>query len=174
MIIVGAIMACAAGIGLPGHMLLFGNVINNFVYHGLALNISSRLPPNFNCTTTAVRQNPQLLMQFSGLDNNSEPAYFCAATDESSASQQIFSNVLFYVCDPGATLQQEVGRYSIYYVILATGVLIAIFFATMFWNISAYRQTRRIRRAFYRSILRQEIGWFDVINAAQLSTRLAE
>ncbi len=34
MIIFGFFSAIASGVALPGHMLLFGQVINNFVYYG--------------------------------------------------------------------------------------------------------------------------------------------
>ena len=144
MIIFGAITAVAAGIALPGHMLLFGEVINVFVFHDIA--------------TT-----PPTLM-------SNQSSHFCF----NASSGILTSNLAPYSLDPSGTLLSEVGRFSIYYVGIATGVLIATFLATMFWNLSAYRQTRRMRQAFYKSILRQDIGWFDVTEANELSTRLAE
>ena len=150
MIIFGIIMAVAAGLALPGHMLLFGEVINIFVFHDIAT------------ATAATAMNPS---------NMTQPAHFCF---NSSSSGDITSNLLPYFGDPSGTLLSEVGRYSLYYVGLATATLIATFLATMFWNFSAYRQTRRMRQAFYQSILRQDIGWFDVTEANELSTRLAE
>lgn len=38
--------------------------------------------------------------------------------------------------------------------------------------IAAERQVRRIRFALFRSIMTQEIGWFDQLNAGELSSRL--
>jgi len=38
--------------------------------------------------------------------------------------------------------------------------------------IACERQVRRIRYALFESILRQEIGWFDCLNAGELSSRL--
>jgi ABC-type multidrug transport system fused ATPase/permease subunit len=38
--------------------------------------------------------------------------------------------------------------------------------------ISAERQVRRIRFALFRSILNQEMGWFDKRNPGELSSRL--
>ncbi len=40
--------------------------------------------------------------------------------------------------------------------------------------ISGQRQARRIRLAYFRSVLSQEIGWFDTQASGSLSTRLAE
>ena len=171
MIIVGTVMACAAGVGLPVHVLMFGEIINNFVYYSIAVNFSVPLVPNATCSPTQLASDPLLFAQVTGMD--SSQAYFCNGTGDAT-SQGILVNLLFYVCEPSSALQSEVGMYSIYYVILATGVLVAIFLANVFWNVSAYRQTKRIRRAFYYAILRQEIGWFDVNDSAELSTRLAE
>ncbi len=152
MIILGTVMAVAAGVALPGHIILFGDVINEFVFHELA-------------ETVQTLQTP---MNATNMDN---VTFFCSSTD---AGDSFSSNLGRYSANPDSTLLTEIGLYALYYVGLATGVLIATFLATVLWNISAYRQTRRMRMAFYHSILRQEIGWFDVSDANELSTRLAE
>ena len=38
--------------------------------------------------------------------------------------------------------------------------------------IAAERQGRRMRYALFRSIMRQEMGWFDKLNPGELSSRL--
>ena len=161
MIILGTVMAIAAGLALPGHMLLFGDVINEFVFHGLAETLQAA---PINSTNVTINDN---------FTNSSNPMaeYFCSNTDTGDVFTE---SVGRFLDNPDATLLSRIGLFSLYYVGLATGVLIANFLATIFWNISAYRQTRRMRMAFYRSILRQEIGWFDVTEANELSTRLAE
>ncbi|WAR14100.1 MDR1-like protein [Mya arenaria] len=42
------------------------------------------------------------------------------------------------------------------------------------WAISCERQTHRIRKQFFRAILRQEVAWFDVHQSGELTTRLAD
>ena len=148
MILLGTVMAVAAGVARPGHILLFGQVINQFVYYDLAIN-SATLP---NSTAN-------------------QTGYFCS---ESSSGQDITANLLLFMSDPDATLLREIGLFCLYYIGIGGGVFITVYLATVLWNISAYRQTRRMRMAFYRSILRQEIGWFDVTGANELSTRLTE
>jgi ABC-type multidrug transport system fused ATPase/permease subunit len=37
---------------------------------------------------------------------------------------------------------------------------------------AAERQVRRIRFALFRSIMHQEMGWFDQLNPGELSSRL--
>lgn len=149
MIILGTVMAIASGVALPGHMLLFGRVINEFVFHSIARALLSN-------------QNSGVMVD----------QHFCASAN--SSRDMLTSNLLPYYNDTRNTLLERVGLFSLYYVAMATAVLFATFLATVFWNASAYRQTRRMRDAFYRSILRQDIGWFDVTEANELSTRLVE
>ena len=173
MILVGIVAAIASGLALPGHMLLFGGVINQFVYHNAIANsnvsLAGSLPPNQSCETTVdfLRSNPQLLAN----QGQGSMSHFCS---NSMFGVNLIIGILEYVCDPGGTLLWQIGLYSIYYVALATGVFIVTFFATVVWNVSAYRQSRKMRVAFFRSILRQDIGWFDVNGVSELSTRLAE
>ena len=42
------------------------------------------------------------------------------------------------------------------------------------WVLASTRQTRKIRQLFFRSIMRQEIGWFDVHHMGELNTRMSE
>ncbi len=42
------------------------------------------------------------------------------------------------------------------------------------WSLASYRQGQRIRTMLFRSILKQEIGWFDVHETGELNNRLAE
>ena len=76
--------------------------------------------------------------------------------------------------DSAAQLQYDIGHLSIYYVVLGVGAFITSFLAIFLMNCTAYRQTKEMRLAFFRSILRQEIGWFDVNPTAELNNRLSE
>lgn len=178
MIIFGFITAVLSGLGLPIHMLMFGQVINNFVYYSIVTGQTANgtIAEGINRTASGmgvtcpdfVRDNSSFISaRFGG--NGSDSMLLC-----SEETQNIFGNVLEYACDPDMQLTDEIGLFSLYYIGLATGSLIAVFLATLFWNVSAYRQSRRMRQAFYQSILHQEIGWFDVNEANELSTRLAE
>lgn len=174
MIFFGFITAVASGVALPAHMLLFGRVINSFVFHQTVtaetdgLSVSGAIQEladmmNVSCSQELFLNNSAML----GARMNASQTLLCNQTDS-------LDNVLPFVCDPGAELQSQLLLFSYYYIALATAVLIALFVATIFWNVSAYRQTRRIRLNFYHSILHQDIGWFDVNKANELSTRLSE
>ena len=179
MIIFGFITAVISGLGLPGHMILFGRVINNFVYYSAVTNmtgsggsisvLATNLAMDMNTTCSElIADNPFFLTNITGNSNSNSNMLLCGMETD------VFENVLDYVCDPEPRLRSTIGMFSLYYIGLATGTLLAVFISTVFWNISAYRQTRRMRQAFYRSVLHQEIGWFDVTETNELNTRLSE
>ena len=184
MIIVGTLMAVAAGLGLPGHIILGGSILNQFVSHSLvissnlAITTVDSLPTNETCASyqAQLRNDPQFMTNTISQGSSSaatagSSGYFCS---NSSSGSDTMSNFLDYICDPGGILRWRIGVFSLYYVALATGVPITVFLATILWNLSAYCQIRRLRRALYHSILRQEIGWFDSVETGVLSTRLVE
>lgn len=177
MILVGVVTGILSGTALPGHVLLFGQVINQFVYYSIAtesvLPRLRELVMNGSLNTMNVSlddvlcergQVEEALAMFA--ENGSRP-HFC--TQES-----IFSDVVDFVCDPRSTLQDRVASFSYYYLVIACGVLLTTFTANALLNMSAYRQTRRMRLAFFRSTLSQEVGWFDVTQSSELNSRLAE
>ena len=180
MILVGAVMSIASGVGLPVHILLFGRVINQFVYYEQALIfqpivLNQSLMMNLSCESfrDMVINGTTELMGFqtsvavaADMANDSD-LFFCQRAS-------VFSDVLNRVCDPEDILIDEINKFTYIYIGVGTSVLISLLLAIMLWNISAYRQTQKMREAFYHSILRQEIGWFDVTETALLSTRLAE
>lgn len=42
------------------------------------------------------------------------------------------------------------------------------------WSIAGERQTQKLREMYVRSVLAQEIGWFDTAGATELSTKVAD
>ena len=151
MVVVGTLMAVAAGAAIPSHVLLLGNVIDLFIAYNISLDTS--ISDATNATSGKMTE------------------YFCNATDSSTPARLAeFLNS----SDAGSLLRSKIGLFSLYYIGIATGMLIVSFTSTLFWNLSAYRQSRRLRQAFFRAVMKQEIGWFDVNPSAQLNSRLSE
>ena len=61
-----------------------------------------------------------------------------------------------------------------YFLIIAMGVLISAYFQISLMQMAAKRQVIRIRKLYYQSVLRQDIGWFDCNPSGELATRLNE
>ena len=61
-----------------------------------------------------------------------------------------------------------------YFIIIAVGVFITAYFQISLMQTAAERQVNRIRKMYYQSVLRQDIGWFDCNPSGELATRLNE
>ncbi|XP_060756248.1 ATP-binding cassette, sub-family B (MDR/TAP), member 4 [Neoarius graeffei] len=72
------------------------------------------------------------------------------------------------------TLGEEMTRYAIYYSIMGAVVLFAAYMQVAFWTLAAGRQVKRLRKLFFHSIIKQDIGWFDINETGQLNTRLTD
>uniref|UniRef100_A0A8D2LWC6 ABC-type xenobiotic transporter n=1 Tax=Varanus komodoensis TaxID=61221 RepID=A0A8D2LWC6_VARKO len=65
-------------------------------------------------------------------------------------------------------------RHASYYVGLGFGVMLCSFIEIWAFVTSSARQTTRIRKKFFFSVLHQEMGWFDTIQTGTLNTRLTD
>ena len=71
-------------------------------------------------------------------------------------------------------LEGEMTKFALYYVYLAIGNLVLAYGQMALWSLTATRQVKNIRLAFFRSILKQDIGWFDTTDPGELNSRLTE
>ncbi|XP_040289632.1 ATP-binding cassette sub-family B member 5-like isoform X1 [Bufo bufo] len=77
-------------------------------------------------------------------------------------------------CEKFKPLPEQMSEYSLYYVGIGAGVILCGYVQVSFWVLAAARQTRRMRKMFFHSVLSQEISWFDVTKSGELNTRLTE
>lgn len=73
-----------------------------------------------------------------------------------------------------AAMQDSINRVALNYVFVGLGVMLGGFLQVGAWSITASRQAKRIRSAYVGAILNKEIGWFDVNEPMQLSTKVAD
>ncbi|KAM4688621.1 ATP-binding cassette sub-family B member 5-like [Discoglossus pictus] len=71
-------------------------------------------------------------------------------------------------------LEEQMMLFCIYYAAMGAGVLICGYIQVSFWVLSAARQTRKMRTAFFHSVLSQDMSWFDVTKSGEFNTRLTE
>lgn len=57
---------------------------------------------------------------------------------------------------------------------LGIATMILSYFQVAFWLMPAQKQARAIRKRLFSSILKQDIGWFDVYKSGELTNRLTE
>ena len=152
MIIVGTVMAVVAGTAYPTHLLIFGGASDFFIAYDISLDLNESATDATNPASGTIE-------------------YFCNNTEISTSARV---DEFLQSSSPENLLRSRIGLTCIYYIVLATVTLIASFTSNLFWNLSAYRQTHRLRKAFFRAIMKQEVGWFDVNHSAQLNSRLSE
>uniref|UniRef100_A0A8C3RRZ1 ATP binding cassette subfamily B member 4 n=1 Tax=Chelydra serpentina TaxID=8475 RepID=A0A8C3RRZ1_CHESE len=68
----------------------------------------------------------------------------------------------------------SLSHYAYYYSGIGAGVLFVAYMQVAFWTLAAGRQIKKIRQQFFHSIMRQEIGWFDMNDVGELNTRLID
>lgn len=75
--------------------------------------------------------------------------------------------------DVGAMLEDIIADICIKFLILAAVAGVTSFFQVFFLMFSGQRQTNRIRMTYLRSLLRQEVGWYDVHESGELTARIS-
>ena len=71
-------------------------------------------------------------------------------------------------------IEAELTQFSYYYIAIAVGLAVATTFQMVSWGVTAERQVHRIRKEYFKSILRQDMVWFDTSDGGELNTRLSE
>ncbi|EHH52281.1 P-glycoprotein ABCB5 [Macaca fascicularis] len=71
-------------------------------------------------------------------------------------------------------LNEDMTVLTLYYVGIGVAALIFGYIQICFWIITAARQTKRIRKQFFHSVLAQDVGWFDSRDIGELNTRMTD
>ena len=150
---IGVINAILHGTSLPLLMVVFGetgNVFSNeFITRDLARGFENISVNNVNCTKLNM---------------------ICNTTEREECGFFVDNSL----CATGDDLIDEINILVIYYCALGVVALVCGWLHVSLFQYSCERQLHIIRRRFFHSILRQEIGWFDVNSAGELNSRLSE
>jgi len=139
---------------------VFGDLINLFTFYAISSGISEAVS-NY----TDVDCNSVFNVTFEGI-----PLYDLTITSVAKESL----NYTNFEC----ILANELtgGINMLVYIIIGLAVVVFIIaftqVATLQW--AAERQVRAIRLKYYRSVMRQNIAWFDENSTGELSNRLSE
>lgn len=144
MMVVGSVCSLVHGAAAPLMLLVYGMMTNTFVSY--ELEIQELSDPNKTCfNNTVTWQNGSVVEK---LDNTT---IFC-----------------------GVDIESEMTMFAYYYVGIGVGVLILSYFQIALWVSAAARQIQRIRKMYFRKIMRMEIGWFDCNSIGELNTRISD
>ena len=93
-----------------------------------------------------------------------------------SAFGQFFASLTFLPerCLTNDGLLAAINQLMIYFGIIAAGVFVFGTIQVLAYQISSERQVYKMRLAYYRAILRQNIAWFDENASGAIASRLSE
>lgn len=71
-------------------------------------------------------------------------------------------------------LEDEVIKYSGIYAGIGMAVLLLGYIQIKFWVMAGARQIKKMRKTYFRRIMRMEIGWFDCTSVGELNARFSD
>ncbi|XP_070694481.1 bile salt export pump [Pempheris klunzingeri] len=74
----------------------------------------------------------------------------------------------------GVDIEAQMTMFAYYYIGIGLGVLFLSYFQIVLWVSAAARQIQRIRKTYFRKVMRMEIGWFDCNSVGELNTRISD
>ncbi|XP_021562013.1 bile salt export pump [Carlito syrichta] len=141
---VGSLCAFLHGIAQPGVLLIFGTMTDVFIDYDTELQ-ELQIPGKACVNNTIVWTN-------SSLNQNVTNGTHCGLLD----------------------IENEMIRFASYYAGIALVVLITGYIQICFWVIAGARQIQKMRKIYFRRIMRMEIGWFDCNSVGELNTRFSD
>ncbi|KAJ5827488.1 ABC transporter integral membrane type 1 [Penicillium robsamsonii] len=72
----------------------------------------------------------------------------------------------------GSQLSSLVAKFALYYVYVAIGQFVSVYISTAGFMIGGENITQRLREKYLAAILRQNIAFFDVLGAGEITTRI--
>uniref|UniRef100_A0A673XDA5 ATP-binding cassette, sub-family B (MDR/TAP), member 11a n=1 Tax=Salmo trutta TaxID=8032 RepID=A0A673XDA5_SALTR len=154
MMVVGGLCALVHGAASPLMLLVYGMMTNTFVAY--ELEVQELADPNKTCinnTITWINVDTFLLWTL---------FYSCV---------KVFHVDLFILL---VDIEAQMTMFAYYYVGIGLGVLIVSYFQIALWVSAAARQIQRIRKTYFRKVMRMEIGWFDCNSVGELNTRISD
>lgn len=143
LIILGSIFAIVEGAGAPAMALVFGGMTNTLVQ----------------------------TVKFGFADTVGAAA--ATTTPTTTTPAPVAANTTATDFNPltAAEFESQMATFSVYYVFIGLAVYFSSLIQITCWQTSCERQIHRIRLGFFRSVMRQELAWFDRNQAGELSAK---
>ena len=150
--LVGVATAIAHGVGLPLLMVVFGETTdvfsNEFLTRDIARSVNVPVD-DLNCTHLNM---------------------ICSTTERDTCQFFVEDDL----CTTGDDLIEDINELVIYYCVLGVVAFVCGWLHVSLFQYACERQLQIIRNKFFHSILRQEIGWFDVNSVGKINSRINE
>ncbi|NXQ45741.1 ABCBB protein, partial [Catharus fuscescens] len=145
MMVAGSLCAIVHGVAQPAVLLVFGAMADTFIEYDIEM--QELRDPNKTCVNNTIAWINGTIHQ-----NEKNATIRCGLLD----------------------IEQEMTRFAGYYAGIGCAILVLGYLQICFWVTSAARQIQKIRKAYFRKIMRMDIGWFDCTSVGELNTRISD
>ena len=180
LMLVGTLVAIAHGSAFPLVSFILGEITNAFINHAAS---QSYADPNnsvaFSCAVSTVADlgNVTLNASMDAITSSISTGTVDCSADAFGVSLENVLQTCFSdnsECLSNGDFLDIVNKFVYGFVAIAFGAFVAGFTQISFFQVACERQVKKIRLHYYRSVLRQNIGWFDANPSGELSSRLSE
>lgn len=164
--LVGTAAAIAHGAAFPIAMLIFGDITNAFVNHDASRELANSNTVNFSGLT---------VRNITGGVVNCSTTYL-PGTELNFTLSDLLARLISdqFSCLESDEFIAEVNRLTYIFIGIACGAFLVAIIQTWTFQTAAERQVYRLTLRFYRAVLRQDVSWFDVNPAGEISTAISE
>uniref|UniRef100_A0A7M4FBR5 Bile salt export pump n=1 Tax=Crocodylus porosus TaxID=8502 RepID=A0A7M4FBR5_CROPO len=141
----GTFCAILHGAAQPCMLLVFGIMTDTFIQYDIEK--QELRDPGKTCVNNTIVWINSSLHQ-----NETNPSISCGLLD----------------------IESEMTTFAAYYAGIGCAVLVLGYLQICLWVISAARQIQKIRKAYFRKVMRMDIGWFDCTSVGELNTHLSD
>jgi len=176
LIFIGLINSVLQGGCLPFLVNFMGDFVDSFI--SLVVNITIKnetgikddniLMDFFNILTT----NPNNITSFEQQHPDINVGDIMNNFQHSSYAGYDLSDARGFSFKPMSSISSELNKQFILYTMIALISFVSAFINYAFLDISAFRQTTRIRSLVFKSIMKQEVAWHEKTSAGELTSRI--
>ncbi|NXK58150.1 ABCBB protein, partial [Sylvietta virens] len=145
MMVAGSLCAIVHGVAQPAVLLVFGAMADTFIEYDIEM--QELKDPNKTCVNNTIAWINGTIHQ-----NEKNATVRCGLLD----------------------IEHEMTKFAAYYAGIGCAILVLGYLQICFWVMSAARQIQKIRKAYFRKIMRMDIGWFDCTSVGELNTRISD
>lgn len=145
LMVFGSFCAVLHGAAQPCMLLVFGMMTDTFILYDIELQ-ELKIPGRVCINNTILWANDSL--------------------NQNEENETISCGLL--------NIEAEMTNFAIYYAGIGCSVLFLGYFQICFWVTAAARQVQKIRKAYFRKIMRMDVGWFDCNSVGELNTRMSD
>ena len=146
---IGLLLATVHAAAMPALLFVFGNAVKHFAGHYHTRQYSRCLSEqNISCS---------MVVHCSNADNETQ----CCIHDQ-------------FNCVSNETLLHTLDFITLYCIIITIAVLFTGWGHTTIFHYIGDRQMLEIRKRLFRSIILQDVGWFDVTETAEITSKMTE